>query len=770
MDDKVSERLDFLSLSRYIISLATSVDWNLQPKPESELISLTNQSISVFNSMDVDSQPDPLRKLISLASFKFPFPNSRDSDSASDLDSNPNRDILELLEETDSFTEIELSEFLNKKLLFLIPETLSLEPEPKLISLIHRIFSLVMAMNSKWKTFLSLCPQVQVILKEGKFHVIEQGLWSRNQKWDDPVRDDDSTEARVVFWRKNKWDCLPLNWEKFILPREEATHFLCRGCYGENHEYRKAPVEIKHPLHPKHSLQLALFNDDKTRQCYCCHEVLHDDTTSMFYFCSPCDFGLKFTCAKKSPVLSIDQPKWHEHTLAVFPSQDPQTCSLCAFKHSNLVFYICPPCDFIVHQSCFSLPHVIRISRHLHCISFTHSFPKGDCICGVCRRKINNDYGGYHCIKNGCLYAVHSKCATQPNVWDGIEREGESEEEVEELEPFVTISDGIIQHFSHEHHHLTLDENTSKDYDENKLCQACIMPIYFGNSYSCLQCDFILHEECAKLSRRLDHPIHPHQLTLVTDNPLRPVGYSINSDRDICSACPSLCIAGFFYECSERNCDFRLHVQCATISEPLLHPSHMHPLFLTSKPDEERKCSVCAEARGYYTKETFNCIEEECDFALCFKCATLPQKVRYKHDKHILPLFYGKKTSSMTYWCEACEGKINPEEGFYKCDEYCCVHLHITCMLGKDLYLKPRSSWSISRGSLLILPNFMGISRPIFSSCHNRCPQRIILVSLSSFFCSVYCIPTRGELGFFRGFQAGEVALLISSLSVKLSF
>ncbi|CAD5324185.1 unnamed protein product [Arabidopsis thaliana] len=240
MDDKVSERLDFLSLSRYIISLATSVDWNLQPKPESELISLTNQSISVFNSMDVDSQPDPLRKLISLASFKFPSPNSRDSDSASDLDSNPNRDILELLEETDSFTEIELSEFLNKKLLFLIPETLSLEPEPKLISLIHRIFSLVMAMNSKWKTFLSLCPQVQVILKEGKFHVIEQGLWSRNQKWDDPVRDDDSTEARVVFWRKNKWDCLPLNWEKFILPREEATHFLCRD--REKHQ-RHSSIE-----------------------------------------------------------------------------------------------------------------------------------------------------------------------------------------------------------------------------------------------------------------------------------------------------------------------------------------------------------------------------------------------------------------------------------------------------------------------------------------------------------------------------------------------
>ncbi|KAL9281543.1 putative chromatin regulator PHD family [Arabidopsis thaliana] len=770
LDDNLSERLDsnyplkFLSISRYIISLANSVDWNLQPKPKSELISLTNQSISVFNSMDLDSQPEPLRKLISLASVRFPSPNSRDSDWKQ------NRDILDLFKEKrfefelGLFTGKYLSEFLDKKILLLVAETLSLEPEPKLISLIHRIFSLVMSMNSKSKNFISLCPQVQVILKEGKFHVIEKGLWSRNQKWDD-LASDVSTEARVFSWRHNKWDCLPFNWEKFILPREEGTHFVCRGCYGENHEDNsKAPVEIKHPLHPKHSLQLASFNDDKTRQCYCCHEVLRDDTASMFYFCSPCDFGLKFTCAKKSPVLSIGQPKWHEHTLALFPSQDSQTCSLCALKHSNLLFYICPPCDFIVHQSCFSLPHVIRISRHRHCISFTHSFPKGDWICGVCRRKINNDYGGYHCIKNGCLYAVHSKCATQTNVWDGIEREGEFEEEVEELEPFVTISDGIIQYFSHAHHHLTLDESTDKDYDENKLCQACIMPIYFGNSYSCLQCDFIIHEECANLSRRLHHPIHPHLLTLVTDRPVAPVGGWNTPDPDHCSACPSLCIAGFFYKCSERNCDFRLHVQCATISEPLLHPSHTHPLFLTSKPDEQRNCGVCKKASGKYTKETFNCIEEECEFALCFKCATLPQKVRYKHDKHILPLSYGKKTSSMTYWCEACEGKINPEDGFYKCDEYCCVNLHITCMLGKDLYLKPRSTWSLYGGALVILPNNLWMSRPICSSCHNRCPQRIILLSPISLYCSVYCIPTPDNLGFeLLDWEAGKLPQIISA-------
>jgi len=51
--------------------------------------------------------------------------------------------------------------------------------------------------------------------------------------------------------------------------------------------------------------------------------------------------------------------------------------------------------------------------------------------------------------------------------------------------------------------------------------------------------------------------------------------------------------------------------------------------------------------------------------------------VRYKHDKHILTLSYGKETSTMTYWCEVCEEKVNPKDRFYMCDDYCCVTLHM---------------------------------------------------------------------------------------------
>ncbi|KAL9816171.1 putative chromatin regulator PHD family [Arabidopsis thaliana] len=653
-----------ISLIFEIITLVNSTD--LDSLPESELMSVVTQTISVFNSMDLDSQPEPLRLLISLLSQKY----SDSSELELDLDSD--------------FTS-------------LVNKTLRLEPEPKLISLILEIVTLVFSMYTKWENLISLCPRLDVSLKDGKFHV-----------------------GNIYMWN-GKLECLPSNWVKFRFTGGElASHFLCQGCNGENHKgYIKAPVEIKHPFHPKHSLllvSLKLFSS--RRKCYCCEKSLK----KIFYYCSACDFAVNFACVQKPPDLSMHHPKWHEHTLALFPTQTPFPCSVCALTHSSCPFYTCPPCDFVIHQKCFSLPRVIRISRHPHRIS-------------ICRRKIDNDYGCYSCVKDGCSYAAHSKCATQTNVWDGKELEGEPEEDMdEEVEPFVTISEGIIQHFSHEHHHMKLDVNTDRDYDENNLCQPCTTPIYFGNFFSCMQCDFILHEECASFRRKIYHPIHPHLLTLSR-------AHKSDHQEFFCSACSSSCTIGFFYECNEENCYFKVHVECATISEPLVHESHVHPLFLTSKPEETRRtCYVCKGLRRGGS-DTFNCIEE-CDFALCFGCATIPNMVRYKHDKHMLTLSYGEKTSTMTYWCEVCEGKIDPKKRFYMCDEYCCVTLHMSFMLGRDLNMKPGSSLIRGDKKIYVLPN-NHMSRPICLHCKKRCPFKAFFIENELAFCSIFCVMSK---------------------------
>ncbi|CAL9234221.1 unnamed protein product [Arabidopsis halleri] len=685
---------------------------SMYSEPDPELVSLIFQMMCYVRTMDFDSQPKSKLKtrIIEVISL---FSSLSESEPESELVSLINQIM------NGPIMHIGMAVISNSapprdsesELISLMKQLFSLEPKPELISLINQAISGSRYMNwEKPERFISLCPQIEVKLEEGKFRVTGKVQQRSNKKEKCYQRD-------VDFYRLTTGDY--------------TAYFRCPTCNGENHGGNvKAPLEVNHPFHRKHSLRLALLiKNSRTRECYCCDE----DLAEIFYYCSPCDYAMNIACVEKQPLLSVDNPKWHEHPLVRFLRPTFLTCNLCGLADSRSPIYMCPPCDFVVHLRCISLPSVIRISRHLHRLSFTTSFgDQGDWACGVCRKMIDNDYGGYSCIKEGCSYAAHSRCATQKNVWDGKELDGDPEDiEEEEVEPFVRISDGIIQHFSHEHHHLRLDQDTSRDYDENKQCQACIVPIYYGNFYSCIECDFILHEECANLSRKIYHPIHPHLLTLVG-------GYGgVVNTANSCSACPWLC-TGFFYQCDVEGCNcYKLHVQCATISEPLVHGSHVHPLFLTSKPGEQRTCWVCKDSRDEYS-ETFNCIE--CNFALCFKCATLPPRVRYKHDKHMLTLSYGEETSTMTSWCEVCEGKLNPMARFYKCHEYCCVTLHVECLIGGDCYMKPGLSLFHFKGKIDTLPNNRHMSRPICTFCKRRCVEKNVLLCFGSKYCSRECI------------------------------
>ncbi|XP_024010122.1 uncharacterized protein LOC18014405 isoform X2 [Eutrema salsugineum] len=780
-----------------VISVVSSMD--SEPQPEStKLMSLVTQAISVFKSMDLDSQPEPLSKLITMFTKKLSMDSDCDDSeflslyyetfkldprpelisiipkivslfttttdpeqiislvSSLDLDSQPKpqTEIMSVLTQTvsvansvsESEPEWECISLMTRFIALIRSSDPEQMPPAQLFVLLNNVASHIYSMDEdselgsligqlfefsdpsdleppeeEWELdhLISLSPQLKVELVQGKFHVT----------------------GKVQRKSQEKGQCLPGNRQRVYLAArvggEEATHFLCKDCNGEDHEEcEKTLVEVTHHLHPKHSLQLVSQKKKKSssriqpRKCFCCDE----DLDKIFYYCEACDYAMNIACTNKPPVLSIDHPKWHEHTLSLFPRRAFLTCNLCALSDASSPIYMCPPCDFVVHLRCMKLPRVIRISRHPHRISFTPSFSdnQGDWSCGVCRKHIDNDYGGYSCNKNDCSYAAHSRCATQSNVWDGIDLDGVPEDIEEEVEePFLRISHGIIQHFSHQQHHLRLDDNTGGDYDDNKECQACVTPIYFGKFYSCVECDFILHEACANLSRKIHHPIHPHLLTLVGGCDGVPNFY------DNCSACLWSCIAGFFYECGKEGCSFKLHVQCATVSEPLVQESHNHPLFLTSKPGEQSACSVCREARPEFTNETFNCIE--CEFSLCFGCATLPQKVRYKHDKHILTLSFGEETSTMMHWCEACERRINPKERFYKCDEYCCNTLHIECLIGKDLYMKSGSYFDLDGRKLAILRN-NHMSRPTCFGCRKRCPYKIVVQNSLLIFCSISCL------------------------------
>ncbi|CAH8356467.1 unnamed protein product [Eruca vesicaria subsp. sativa] len=466
--------------------------------------------------------------------------------------------------------------------------------------------------------------------------------------------------------------------------------YWCETCCVPYHkECLEPPPKINVLYHPKHPLRLHCSGWGKLIKCSCCGE--RPVSGILYYNCRKCDFNLHTVCAIKQNILSINYPKRHEHTLIYFPRRNSLVCDVCALDDKDCFVYICYQCDFVVHKTCIYLPTTIRISRHEHRLSFTPNiyipeedwsiYHDEDWSCGVCRKIVDGNYGQYSCVK-GCDYFVHSKCATLRNLWDGEEHEGEPEIEYEDIKTFKEIGDGrVIQHFSHPKHHMKL----KKESDEGKWCQACILPIYEGNIYECMmKCDFILHETCAHLPRRKWHPLHVHPLTLQVNH--------IEGGTFICHACMDHC-CGFAYECCEPRCSFTIDVRCALVYEPFIdHCIHPHPLFLSPK-EGTKQCSLC------YRKPNHSMTCNKCSFSfgLCFRCATIPNKMKYISDEHVLTRSYYHRDNIISdIYCEICEQYSYYDVGYYMCN-VCCTAVHITCLLGNHPFIKHGESIIIEK-------------------------------------------------------------------------
>ncbi|CAH8372988.1 unnamed protein product [Eruca vesicaria subsp. sativa] len=569
-------------------------------------------------------------------------------------------------------------------------------------------------LKQKSETPLLLCPDAKFLNVEDEFHCIQFGKFLSSSSHLSPLR-------RKV----NKTNAKFFN--KCAVCRDQILHileplmYICKepSCHIQaiQRSFHRECIEpiSKHPYHPKHSLRL-IFSDP-SKICLCCSNF-----SEWVYNCSRCDFSMCRDCPRTEALLTINHPKRHEHTLLYNYRQTSLICDVCGLNDHRSFMYTCGQCDFVVHKECLDIPSIIRISRHEHRISFNSSLTPEKLTCGVCHRKVDTNYGRYSCVK-GCIYGVHSKCATREDVWDGEELEGEPEDPYEDISSFNEISEGVIQHFSHEDHHMKLDEKTDRAFDENKYCQACTLPICDDIIYICMQCNFILHQECAHLPRKKHQVTHPHSLSL-------QVGHQ-GCEFFECKACLHIS-NGFAYFCVEEDCDYMLDVRCASIAEPLDHRCHQHPLFLTFEPRSTQICSVCNKSRGH----RLNC--GECGFVACFGCATLPNKLRYKHDDDHVLLFNYEEDVSGQYFCEVCEKEADLKKGVYMCHD-CNVTLHIKCLLGKDINIMhgvvieyPQMDVSINLNDRL--------SRNICRSCEKLCAHRIVYEVSDFEVCSLKCL------------------------------
>ncbi|KAL4636811.1 hypothetical protein ACB092_03G035500 [Castanea dentata] len=451
--------------------------------------------------------------------------------------------------------------------------------------------------------------------------------------------------------------------------------YSCKKCNARYHHKSCAelPLGLHHPLHPIHPLILfdeyTDYPEEGKSKCKVCKES-HNEYT---YRCYRCDFNLHVRCGSLLPTLEAE---FHDHPLTPIWKWIAFTCDLCGIKEDKGMPYLCNPCGLLIHRKCaYCFPRRLKVVRHKHPLHITHSslelHESDSRFCLLCVQKVDTRYGLYCCSK--CDFVAHLNCAIDKRNREDINllelKDGENEDaELDQSDELATAykvkeikvgEDGTkiataIKHFSHRHDLKLIEE----EVHNNEKCDGCVRAIS-PPFYSCAKCSFFLHKSCANLPMKKKHWLHRHPLTL-------------QKDQSRCDACYQSC-NGFVYSC--ESCYFDLDVQCSLVPEILTHEGHKHQLILCYTSFEQ-SCSSCGDRRN----QVFRCTR--CEFAIDFKCATLPQATRYKQHEHPFTLSYTAEDDSGKYYCNICKEERNSNHWFYYCAD-CTYPAHTKCILGE---------------------------------------------------------------------------------------
>lgn len=324
--------------------------------------------------------------------------------------------------------------------------------------------------------------------------------------------------------------------------------YICSQCDFYLHKSCSTiPQKIQSPLHPSHSLVLLLTHEADIC-CYACGKLCNK---CFVYHCSYCNFNLDIQCASQWQTNAND---CHQHSFGPILQPIQFTCEACGEECKDKA-HLCGICQLLVDPECTRRPRTIKTIIHDHklrLIYSSHQVEKHDNIifCKLCRQMVNTDYAAYYC--QYCSYVAHLKCASL------------IEEKINW--PLLNLDEEIIGtwgkteifRFYHMHKLFLVDEDIGK-LRYNKLCDGCMLLIS-APFYRCVQCDFFLHERCAKLQKIQRHRLHQHLLTLVSNAPSKDGVFK-------CNACHCYC-HGFFYRCDE--CNYNLDIQCfTTLQRPL---------------------------------------------------------------------------------------------------------------------------------------------------------------------------------------------------------
>ncbi|XVF65485.1 hypothetical protein PTKIN_Ptkin09bG0253200 [Pterospermum kingtungense] len=224
--------------------------------------------------------------------------------------------------------------------------------------------------------------------------------------------------------------------------------------------------------------------------------------------------------------------------------------------------------------------------------------------------------------------------------------------------------------FGHEHPLVVLNEDQISNQSKVAECWRCGEKVS-DPCFSCEDCKFYLHKECAEAPSEINHPFH-------LDHPL--VLQKIQFDYEIvygCDFCYKECKM-LVYRCA---CGLDFHIKCALFTynmaeknlKELEHVGCKDPLFSAENNGEKLevliKCFVCKEPLANYTY-----LSPDCGFNLHKKCAELPLKINEMGHKHPLALQFNSKHLP----CEMCPE--NRQGGLVYCCPPCNSVFHIECV------------------------------------------------------------------------------------------
>ncbi|CAH8272710.1 unnamed protein product [Arabidopsis lyrata] len=423
--------------------------------------------------------------------------------------------------------------------------------------------------------------------------------------------------------------------------------YYCKRCdFFVHRECSESSEFIKHPSHSVHSLQLR--SNSHNNYCNLCRK----DITHLCYRCDICDFEVDLYCAKYPPpdVMDISETHHHKLTLWLRNRFDCDECGNFGYGFS----YLCRECDLDFHVDCLWNPseakHPSEVNHTYHLLHplklYTGKRPDySDGKCRLCERKIE-DRLFYHC--SACNFSLDMRCVLKP--------------------PPQFVLDLKV------HAHQLIFRPRLDSF----TCNACGLS-GDRSPYICVQCDFMIHQQCLALPRLININRHDHRVSRTF------VLGVVNSVCGVCRQKVDWTWGG--YSCL-RCPGYVVHSKCATRKdvwngkelegipeetediEPYVviddntiqHFSHKeHYLrfhvngFLW---EENKRCSACIHP--ICLQSFYGCVD--CDFILHQSCAESSKKKWHVLHNDRLTLV----TSVANYfWCAACHRMSN---GFmYQC-------------------------------------------------------------------------------------------------------